>query len=188
MMQDPLSWSHDKAELRHFHDAKSYLAWPLLHELLTYLFFYPSPVPKQLSFSTSPQSISIQQCQKQQQEQMQALCALLDVDLIEQEMKHGLFGPLGVLEVILKTHYAPMCDPTVDAMMQLAATCATGGVEVVASPRLFILFKSALSYFELMKLMQACVALLLPHVSHVLSRICQPPNVAVSAAYHPHVT
>jgi len=110
------------------------------------------------------------------------------MDLIEQEMKHSLFGPLGALEVILKTHYVPMCDPTVDTMMQLTATYVTGGVEVVASPRLFILFKSALSYFELMKLMQACVTLSLPHVSHVLSRIHQPPNVAVSAAYHPYVT
>jgi len=119
---------------------------------------------------------------------MQALRALLDMDLIEQEMKHGLFGPLGALEVILKTHYVPMRDPAVDAMMQLTTTCVTGGVGVVASPRLFILFKNALSYFEFMKLMQVCVALSSPHVSYVLSRICQPPNVAVSAAYHPYVT
>jgi len=119
---------------------------------------------------------------------MQALHALLDMDLIEQEMKHSLFGPSGVLKVILKTHYMPMCDPAVDAIMQLTVTCATGRVGVVASPRLFILFKNASSYFEFMKLVQVCVTLLSPHVSHVLSRIRQPPNVAVSAAYHPYIT
>jgi len=153
---------------------------PLLHELLLVLLSIISP--QTALVSTSPQSgrISIQQRQKQQQEQAQALRAVLDVDLIDQEMKHGLFDPSGAFEVIgqiLKSHCAPMRDPAVDAMVQLATTCAPGGgggkAEAIRAIR------ECFELLELMKLVRTCVPPLSPHVSHVLGRIsrttkCRP--------------
>ncbi|KAI0300299.1 T-complex protein 11-domain-containing protein [Russula brevipes] len=129
---------------------------PLLHELLLVLLSIISP--QTALVSTSPQSgrISIQQRRKQQQEQAQALRAVLDVDLIEQEMKHGLFDPSGAFEVIgqiLKSHCAPMRDPAVDSMVQLAMTCAPGGgggkAEAVRAIR---------ECFELLELMKLDIA------------------------------
>ena len=145
---------------------------PLLHELLLVLLSIISP--QTALVSTSPQSgrISIQQRQKQQQEQAQALRAVLDVDLIEQEMKHGLFDPSGAFEVIgqiLKSHCAPMRDPAVDAMVQLAATCASGGSG--GKPEAVRAIRECFELLELMKLVRAFVILSSPHVSHVLSRI-----------------
>ena len=145
---------------------------PLLHELLLVLLSIISPQTPMVS--TSPQSgrISIQQRQKQQQEQAQALRAVLDVDLIEQEMRHGLFDPSGAFEVIgqiLKSHCAPMRDPAVDAMVQLAATCAPGGCG--GKPEAVRAIRECFELLELMKLVRACVVLSSPHVSHVSSRI-----------------
>ncbi len=54
------------------------------------------------------------QRRKQQQEQAQTLRTVLDVDLIEQRMRHGRYDPSGAFEVIgqiLKSHCAPMRDP-----------------------------------------------------------------------------
>lgn len=129
--------------------------------------------PQTALVSTSPQSgrISIQQRQKQQQEQAQALRAVLDVDLIEQEMKHGLFDPSGAFEVIgqiLKSHCAPMRDPAVDAMVQLATTCVPGGgggkAEAVRAIR------ECFELLELMKLVRTCVP---PFITSCFSRVGQ---------------
>ena len=145
---------------------------PLLNELLLVLLSIISP--QTALVSTSPQSgrISIQQRRKQQQEQAQTLRAVLDVDFIEQEMRHGLYDPSGAFEVIgqiLKSHCAPMRDPAVDAMVQLAQSCAPGGgggkAEAVRAIR------ECFELLELMKLVRACLFLPLPHVVHVLSRI-----------------
>lgn len=145
---------------------------PLLHELLLVLLSIISPQTPLVS--TSPQSgrISIQQRRKQQQEQAQSLRAVLDVELIEQEMRHGLFDPSGAFEVIgqiLKAHCAPMRDQAVDAMVQLAKTCAPGGgggkAEAVRAIR------ECFELLELMKLVRAGFTPLAPHVSHVFSRI-----------------
>jgi len=129
---------------------------PLLHELLLVLLSIISP--QTALISTSPQSgrISVQQRRKQQQEQAQTLRAVLDVDFIEQEMRHGLYDPSGAFEVIgqiLKSHCAPMRDPAVDAMVQLAMSCAPGGgggkAEAVRAIR---------ECFELLELMKLDIA------------------------------
>jgi len=144
---------------------------PLLHELLLVLLSIISP--QTALVSTSPQSgrISIQQRRKQQQEQAQALRAVLDVDLIEQEMRHGLFDPSGAFEVvgqILKSHCAPMRDPAVDAMVQLAATCAPGSgggrAEAVRAIR---------ECFELLELMKLVRARFAPFIASCFSRVQQ---------------
>jgi len=129
---------------------------PLLQELLLVLLSIITP--QTALVSTSPQSgrISVQQRRKQQQEQAQSLRAVLDVDLIEQEMRHGLFDPSGAFEVIgqiLKSHCAPMRDQAVDAMVQLAKTCAPNGegskADAVSAIR---------ECFELLELMKLDIA------------------------------
>lgn len=145
---------------------------PLLQELLLVLLSIITP--QTALVSTSPQSgrISVQQRRKQQQEQAQSLRAVLDVDLIEQEMRHGLFDPSGAFEVIgqiLKSHCAPMRDQAVDAMVQLAKTCAPSGEGSKADAVRAI--RECFELLELMKLVRACLTRSSPHVSHVLSRI-----------------
>jgi hypothetical protein len=144
---------------------------PLLHELLLVLLSIISP--QTALVSTSPQSgrISIQQRRKQQQEQAQTLRAVLDVDFIEQEMRHGLYDPSGAFEVIgqiLKSHCAPMRDPAVDAMVQLAMTCVPGGgggkAEAVRAIR---------ECFELLELMKLVRTRLIPPVAACCSRVEQ---------------
>ena len=153
---------------------------PLLQELLLVLLSIITP--QTALVSTSPQSgrISVQQRRKQQQEQAQSLRAVLDVDLIEQEMRHGLFDPSGAFEVIgqiLKSHCAPMRDQAVDAMVQLAKTCAPNGEGSKADAVRAI--RECFELLELMKLVRACFTRSSPHVSHVSSRIsptikCRP--------------
>ncbi|KAH9080559.1 Tcp11-domain-containing protein [Lactarius deliciosus] len=129
---------------------------PLLQELLLVLLSIITP--QTALVSTSPQSgrISVQQRRKQQQEQAQSLRAVLDVDLIEQEMRHGLFDPSGAFEVIgqiLKSHCAPMRDQAVDAMVQLAKTCAPGGEGSKADA-----VRAIRECFELLELMKLDIA------------------------------
>ena len=153
---------------------------PLLQELLLVLLSIITP--QTALVSTSPQSgrISVQQRRKQQQEQAQSLRAVLDVDLIEQEMRHGLFDPSGAFEVIgqiLKSHCAPMRDQAVDAMVQLAKTCAPNGEG--SKDDAVRAIRECFELLELMKLVRACFTRSLPHVPHVLPRIsptikCRP--------------
>ncbi|KAI0269816.1 T-complex protein 11-domain-containing protein [Gloeopeniophorella convolvens] len=129
---------------------------PLLQELLLVLLSIISP--QTALVSTSPQSgkTSIQDRLKQQQEQAQSLRAVLDVDLIEQEMRHGLFDPSGAFDVIgqiLKSHCAPMRDQAVDAMVQLAKTCAPGAGGSKADA-----VRAIRECFELLELMKLDIA------------------------------
>jgi T-complex protein 11 len=163
---------------------------PLLHELLLVLLSIISP--QTALVSTSPQSgkISIQQRRKQQQEQAQSLRAVLDVELIEQEMRHGLFDPSGAFEVIgqiLKAHCAPMRDQAVDAMVHLAKTCAPGGGGAKADAVRAI--RECFELLELMKLVRT--RFYLPHCLMFLTCSAgyrQPPNADIQATYHPHIS
>ncbi|KXN88247.1 Protein SOK1 [Leucoagaricus sp. SymC.cos] len=60
-------------------------------------------------------------------EQAMHIRSLFDPDLIEQELKHGIFDPSGLFQVIgatLKAHCAPMRDHAVDSMVEAAKACA----------------------------------------------------------------
>lgn len=80
------------------------------------------------------------------------LRSILDVDLIQQEIGHGLFDPSGVFQAIgdiIRCYCAPMRDHAVDQMVNLAKSCAPGGsgtkAEAVRAIRLC---------FEIMELMK----------------------------------
>jgi hypothetical protein len=58
------------------------------------------------------------------------LRSILDVDLIQQEIGHGLFDPSGVFQAIgeiIRCYCAPMRDHSVDQMVNIAKSCAPGG-------------------------------------------------------------
>ncbi|EIN12618.1 Tcp11-domain-containing protein [Punctularia strigosozonata HHB-11173 SS5] len=107
---------------------------PLLSELLEVLLSVIQPLPSTSSgfYMQHPTTgVSGQQHQAEQHAAQAALLrSVLDSDLIEQELKHGLFDPSGLFRVIgetLKCHCAPMRDRAVESMVQIAQTCASGG-------------------------------------------------------------
>lgn len=58
------------------------------------------------------------------------LRSILDIDLIQQEIGHGLFDPSGVFQAIgdiIRCYCAPMRDHSVDQMVEIAKSCAPGG-------------------------------------------------------------
>ncbi|KAI0699079.1 T-complex protein 11-domain-containing protein [Cytidiella melzeri] len=84
------------------------------------------------------------------------LRSILDVDLIQQEIGHGLFDPSGVFQAIgdiIRCYCAPMRDHSVDQMVGIAKSCAPGGTgtkgDAVRAIRLC---------FEIMELMKLDVA------------------------------
>ncbi|KAI0086511.1 T-complex protein 11-domain-containing protein [Irpex rosettiformis] len=84
------------------------------------------------------------------------LRSILDIDLIQQEIGHGLFDPSGVFQAIgdiIRCYCAPMRDHSVDQMVELAKSCAPGGTgtknDAVRAIRMC---------FEIMELMKLDVA------------------------------
>ncbi|TBU62315.1 T-complex protein 11-domain-containing protein [Dichomitus squalens] len=131
---------------------------PLLNELLEVLISIiqppqpPSTRPPGLLFPPPPQHPQFQQ----NVAHVALLRQLLDPDLIQQEIDHGLFDPSGVFQAIgdiIRCHCAPMRDAAVDQMVALARSCAPGGsgtkLDAVRAIRLC---------FEIMELMKLDVA------------------------------
>ncbi|KAI0720506.1 T-complex protein 11-domain-containing protein [Cerioporus squamosus] len=131
---------------------------PLLHELLEVLVSIiqplqqPSTRPPELLFPPPPQHPQFQQ----NIAHVALLRQLLDPELIQQEIDHGLFDPSGVFQAIgdiIRCHCAPMRDAAVDQMVALARSCAPGGagtkLDAVRAIRMC---------FEIMELMKLDVA------------------------------
>ncbi|RDX53333.1 Tcp11-domain-containing protein [Lentinus brumalis] len=131
---------------------------PLLHELLEVLVSIiqpmqqPSTRPPELLFPPPPQHPQFQQ----NIAHVAHLRQLLDPELIQQEIDHGLFDPSGVFQAIgdiIRCHCAPMRDAAVDQMVALARSCAPGGagtkLDAVRAIRMC---------FEIMELMKLDVA------------------------------
>ncbi|KAI0754963.1 T-complex protein 11-domain-containing protein [Daedaleopsis nitida] len=131
---------------------------PLLHELLEVLVSIIQPAqspttrPPELLFPPPPQHPQFQQ----NLVHVALLRQLLDPDLIQQEIDHGLFDPSGVFQAIgdiIRCHCAPMRDAAVDQMVALARSCAPGGtgtkLDAVRAIRMC---------FEIMELMKLDVA------------------------------
>ncbi|KAG6877465.1 hypothetical protein C0993_007082 [Termitomyces sp. T159_Od127] len=79
--------------------------------------------------------------------------SIFDPALIEQELKHELFDPSGLFSAIgaiLKGHCAPMRDRAVEAMVQVAQSCAPGGTG--GKRDAVIAVRMCLEILELMKL------------------------------------
>ncbi|OSX59836.1 hypothetical protein POSPLADRAFT_1092821, partial [Postia placenta MAD-698-R-SB12] len=128
---------------------------PLLLELLEVLVSIIQPVmSKSTGLYMQPTSLHPQF--QQNVTHVALLRSVLDADLIQQEMEHGLFDPSGVFQTIgdiIRCHCAPMRDHAVDQMVSLAKSCAPGGngskVDAVRAIRLC---------FEIMELMKLDVA------------------------------
>ena len=134
---------------------------PLLHELLEVLVSIIQPL--QQPSTRPPEVLSPPLPQHPQFQQNLAHVALLrqllDPDLIQQEIDHGLFDPSGVFQTIgdiIRCHCAPMRDAAVDQMVALARSCAPGGagtkLDAVRAIRM------CFEIMELMKLVSVCVA------------------------------
>ncbi|KAI0061713.1 Tcp11-domain-containing protein [Artomyces pyxidatus] len=128
---------------------------PLLKELLVVLLSIIKPQASAVS-SVQGGNVPYQQRVKQHAEQAQKLRSVLDAELIDQEMKHGLYDPSGTFRVIgevLKSHCAPMRDQAVDSMVQMADRCAPGGggskADAIAAMR---------ECFEILELMKLDIA------------------------------
>lgn len=86
-------------------------------------------------------------------EQARTIRSHFDPDLIEQELKHGVFDPSGLFQVIggtLKAHCAPMRDHAVDKMVEAAKGCAPGCKGTIQDA--VKVLRSCLEILELMKL------------------------------------
>ncbi|XP_006462741.1 hypothetical protein AGABI2DRAFT_207333 [Agaricus bisporus var. bisporus H97] len=86
-------------------------------------------------------------------EQAKHIRSLFDLDLIEQELKHGVFDPSGLFQVIgltLKNHCAPMRDHAVDSMVEAAKACAPGGSATIRDAVKVV--RNCSEILELMKL------------------------------------
>ena len=100
---------------------------PLLAEFLELLLCVIQPLSG-ISGCISPASVQSQM--QQHATQASHLRSLFDADLIEQEIRHGVFDPSGLFRTIgdvLKSHCAPMRDRAVEAMVEVAQSCAPGG-------------------------------------------------------------
>lgn len=93
--------------------------------------------------------------QEQNDSHVGYLRAILDADLIEQEIEHGVFDPSGVFKAIgdiMRCYCAPMRDQAVNQMVALADSCSPGGsgtkVDAVRAIRL------CFEILELMKLVR----------------------------------
>jgi hypothetical protein len=106
---------------------------PLLTELLAVLLNIIQPLPPACAgvYMQEPTTgpVGARHQAVQHAAQAAALHAVLDPDLIVQEIEHKLFDPSGLFRVVgetLKCHCAPMRDQAVDAVIAAAQRCAPG--------------------------------------------------------------
>ncbi|EKM60401.1 uncharacterized protein PHACADRAFT_132934 [Phanerochaete carnosa HHB-10118-sp] len=127
---------------------------PLLAELLEVLISIVRPVvlgPTGLSLQASVVS-----SQEQDDSHVAYLRSILDADLIQEEIEHGVFDPSGVFKAvgdIMRCYCASMRDQAINQMVALAESCSPGGtgtkVDVVRVIRLC---------FEILELIKLDVA------------------------------
>ncbi|KAG5635357.1 hypothetical protein H0H81_011558 [Sphagnurus paluster] len=123
----------------------------LLAEFLEVLLLVIQPLSTVSGMYVNPNTFKSQM--QEHSAQAAYIRSIFDPALIEQELKHELFDPSGLFSAIgsiLKGHCAPMRDHAVEAMVQVAQTCAPGGTgskrDAVAAVRM------CLEILELMKL------------------------------------
>lgn len=123
----------------------------LLTEFLEVLLFVIQPLTSISDTYANPSTFQAQI--ERHAAQAAHLRSVFDPELIHQELQHSLFDPSGLFIVIgqtLKSHCAPMRDRAVDAMVDVAKSCAPGGegskADAVKAVRM------CLDILELMKL------------------------------------
>ncbi|KAL0961045.1 hypothetical protein HGRIS_006034 [Hohenbuehelia grisea] len=102
---------------------------PLLSEFLEVLVLVIQPLSSTSGVCVNPKTYEAQM----QEHSVHAayLRSLIDPQLIEQQLRHSTFDPSGLFQAVgtvLKRHCAPMRDRAVEFMIQIAHSCAPGGV------------------------------------------------------------
>lgn len=125
---------------------------PLLSELLEVLIsiIQPNVTPRSTSLGVHPGLLHPQY--NQNSTHVTQLRSILDADLIQQVIDHGLFDPSGVFQTIgdvIRCYCAPMRDHAVDQMVKLAQSCAPGGTGTSADA-----VRAIRLCFEIMELMK----------------------------------
>lgn len=123
---------------------------PLLSEFLDLLLCVIQPLSG-ISGYVSPNTLQAQM--QQHTTQAARLRSVFDPDLIEQEIRHGVFDPSGLFQTIgqvLKAHCAPMRDQAMEAMVEVARSCAPKGTGTKADAVRAV--RMCLDILELMKL------------------------------------
>ncbi|KAG5352922.1 hypothetical protein C0989_012159 [Termitomyces sp. Mn162] len=123
----------------------------LLTEFLEVLLLVIQPLSSASGMYVYPSTLKSQM----QEHSAQALYvrSIFDPVLIEQELKHELFDPSGLFSAIgtiLKGHCAPMRDRSVEAIVQVAQTCAPGATGKKRDAVMAV--RMCLEILELMKL------------------------------------
>ncbi|KAF5360949.1 hypothetical protein D9756_004726 [Leucocoprinus leucothites] len=124
---------------------------PLLNEFLEVLLHVIQPLSMLSGPYVNPDCLHVPI--QEHAQQAKHIRSLFDPDLIEQELKHGVFDPSGLFEVIgatLKAHCAPMRDLAVDSMVEAAKACAPGCNATTRDAVKVI--RTCLEILELMKL------------------------------------
>jgi hypothetical protein len=128
----------------------------LLTELLEVLLLVIQPLTTISGMYVNPNMFKAQM--QEHSAQAAYIRSIFDPLLIEQELKHEVFDPSGLFRAIgttLKGHCAPMRDRAVEMMVQLAQTCAPGGIgtkqDAVRAVRM------CMEILELMKLVRLSV-------------------------------
>jgi hypothetical protein len=101
---------------------------PLLSEFLEVLLSVIQPLSTLSGMYVNPHTFQSQM--REHAAQAAHMRSVFDPDLIEQELKHELFDPSGLFQMIgntLKSHCAPMRDRAVEAMVTVAQSCAPNG-------------------------------------------------------------
>jgi hypothetical protein len=123
-------------------------------EFLEVLLFVIQPLSSISDTYANPSTFQVQI--ERHAAQAAHLRSVFDPELIQQELKHNLFDPSGLFIVIgqtLKSHCAPMRDRDVDAMVEIAKTCAPGGGGCKADAVRAV--RKCLDILELMKLVSS---------------------------------
>ena len=145
---------------------------PLLSEFLDLLLCVIQPLSG-ISGYVNPNTLQVQM--QQHAAQAARLRSVFDPELIEQEIRHGVFDPSGLFEAIgqvlkgvsivnflcwrkfesflffvLSAHCAPMRDQAVEVMVEVARSCAPGGTGTKADAVRAV--RICLDILELMKL------------------------------------
>jgi T-complex protein 11 len=100
----------------------------LFSELLEVLVSVIQPLPSSVYGMTMRPS-ALQPTIDKHAAQAEHLRSVLDPELIQQEIYHGVWDPSGLFQIIgetLKCHCAPMRDRNVEAMTQMAHSCVSG--------------------------------------------------------------
>jgi hypothetical protein len=123
----------------------------LLYEFLEVLLSVIQPLASISGMYVNPNTFASQM--RVHASQAAYLRSVFDPELIEQELKYGVFDPSGLFRLIgdtLKSHCAPMRDSAVDSMVEVAESYSSG--RAGSNAEAVKVIRICLDILELMKL------------------------------------